>query len=201
MPHDETGRPGLDRRMSKEEINACPMRQWTGPVQVVRTPKDLVNAVDRLAGHTLLGFDTETRPAYTVGESYLPSLLQLASDEEVFLFQLKPLGLAQPLCDILADPAIIKAGVSLNDDIRALNKLSPFTAAGFIDLGRMAREAAIKNHGLRGMAAVLLGFRIAKGAQTSNWAREELTPQQIRYAATDAWVGRELYLAMAQGTP
>lgn len=193
---DNTGRPGFDRRMSKEEINACPMRQWTGPVRVVRSTGELAAAMERLACHTLLGFDTETRPAYSVGESYLPSLLQLACAEEVFLFQLKPLGLAQPLCGLLADPAIIKAGVSLNDDIRALNKLSPFTAAGFVDVGMLAKQAEIKNHGLRGMAATLLGFRIAKGAQTSNWARDVLTPQQIRYAATDAWVGRELYLAM-----
>jgi ribonuclease D len=201
MTHDDTGRPGFDRRMSKEEINACPMRQWSGPVHLVRSKYELAAAMDRLADHTLLGFDTETRPAYSVGECYLPSLLQLASDEEVFIFQLNPLGLARPLCEILADPAIIKAGVSLNDDIRALNKLSPFTAGGFVDLGRLAKEAEIKNHGLRGMAAVLLGFRIAKGAQTSNWAKDVLTPQQIRYAATDAWVGRELYLAMAQEAP
>jgi len=202
MPHNNNGRPGFDWRMSKEEINACPMRQWNGPVHVVRSKEELATAVDRLASHTLLGFDTETRPSYSVGESYLPSLLQLAGEDEVFLFQLKPLGLAQPLREILADPRIIKAGVSLNDDIRALNKLSPFTAGGFVDLGRMARQAEIKNHGLRGMAAVLLGFRIAKGAQTSNWAKDALTPQQVRYAATDAWVGRELYLAMvAQEAP
>ncbi|MEW6595079.1 MAG: 3'-5' exonuclease [Thermodesulfobacteriota bacterium] len=201
MPCNETGRPGFDRRMTKEEINACPMGQWTGPVQVVRTHAELAAAMEQLAGQTLLGFDTETRPAYSAGESYLPSLLQLASKEEVFLFQLKPLGLARPLCDILADPGIIKAGVSLNDDIRALQQLAPFTAAGFVDVGLLAKQAEIKNHGLRGMAAVLLGFRVAKGAQTSNWARDVLTPQQIRYAATDAWVGRELYLAMAQGTP
>ena len=53
----------------------------------------------------------------------------------------------------------------------------------------------IKNHGLRGLAAVFLGIRISKGAQTSNWSRDVLTRQQIQYAATDAWVGRKLYLA------
>lgn len=201
MPRNDTGRPGLDRRMSKEEINACPMRQWTGPVRVVRTANELSAAMERLAGHTLLGFDTETRPTFAAGESYPPSLLQLACEEEVFLFQLRLLGLARPLRELLADPAIVKAGVSLKDDIRALQQLAPFTAAGFVDLGTLAREAEIKNHGLRGMAAVLLGFRIAKGAQTSNWANDRLTPQQIRYAATDAWVGRELYLAMGQEAP
>ncbi len=154
--------------------------------------------MDKLAGHTLLGFDTETRPAYKKGESYLPSLLQLACEDEVYIFQLKQLGLAKPLRDILADPAIIKAGVALDYDISELKKLSSFNVAGFTDLGNLAKKAGIKNHGLRGLAAVLLGFRISKGAQTSNWAKNVLTPQQIQYAATDAWVGRRLYLSLQQ---
>ncbi|MBU0943920.1 MAG: 3'-5' exonuclease domain-containing protein 2 [Proteobacteria bacterium] len=182
--------------MSKDEINACPMAQWTGPVLVVRTNDQMAEAVPRLASQTLLGFDTETRPAYTKGENYLPSLLQLASETEVFIFQFKHLSLAGPLREILANPAIIKAGVSLQYDIRELKKISQFKAAGFVDLGNLAKRASIKNHGLRGLAAVLLGFRISKGAQTSNWAQDTLTARQVQYAATDAWVGRKLYQAL-----
>jgi len=196
MTHNESIRPGFDRRMSKDEINACPIGRWKGPVRVVRTEAEQKEALKILAGQTLLGFDTETRPAYVKGESYPPSLLQLAGENEVFLFQLNHLGLAGPLRKILADPAIIKAGVSLDYDIRELKKMANFKAAGFVDLGDVAKKAGIKNHGLRGLTAVLLGFRITKGAQTSNWARKELTRQQIHYAATDAWVGRELYLAL-----
>ncbi|PLX48263.1 MAG: 3'-5' exonuclease domain-containing protein 2 [Desulfobulbaceae bacterium] len=198
MTKNNSGRPGFDRRMSKNEINACPMRGWTGPVCLVRQPDELEAAVSRLAGQSLLGFDTETRPAYRKGESYSPSLLQLATAHEVFIFQFRELGLAKPLRDLLADPAIIKAGVGLDYDIRELNKMAPFKAAGFVDLADVAKKAAIKNHGLRGLAAVLLGFRISKGAQTSNWARQTLSPQQIHYAATDAWVGRRIYLALHQ---
>jgi ribonuclease D len=201
MPHNQPGRPGFDRRMNKDEINACPMQQWEGPVSVVRTGTELAAAMDRLAGESLLGFDTETRPAYKVGESYLPSLLQLAGATEVFIFQLKALGLAPPLRELLADPAVVKAGVGLDYDHRELAKLSHFRAGGFVDLGDLAKRAEIKNHGLRGLAAVLLGFRISKGAQTSNWANEVLAPHQIRYAATDAWVGRQLYLALTRGAP
>jgi ribonuclease D len=198
MTKNKTDRPGFDRRMSKDEINDCPMKRWNGPTIVIRNKDELAAAMDKLAGHTLLGFDTETRPAYKKGESYLPSLLQLASDKEVFIFQLKHLGLAKPLRQILADASIIKAGVSLDYDIRELNKLSVFKAAGFMDLGNIAKKAGIKNHGLRGLAAVLLGLRISKGAQTTNWARDVLTRQQIQYAATDAWVGRKLYLSLEQ---
>jgi ribonuclease D len=195
MTQNDTDRPGFDRRMSKDEINGCPIKRWNGRTSVIRNKDDLVTAVDRLAGHNLLGFDTETRPAYTKGESYLPSILQLASNDEVFIFQLKHLGLAKPLREILADAAIIKAGVSLDYDIRELKKLSHFKAAGFMDLGNLAKKAGIKNHGLRGLAAVFLSIRISKGAQTSNWSKDVLTRQQIQYAATDAWVGRKLYLA------
>ncbi len=196
MSQSKTGRPGFDRRMSKDEINACKLVRWTGPVHVIKTKKELTEAVAKLAGHTLLGFDTETRPAHVKGESYSPSLLQLASEKEVFLFQLKHLGLMKALRKILADPAIIKAGVGLDFDIKELKKLASFKAAGFVDLASLAKKAGIKNHGLRGLASVLLGCRISKGAQTSNWAKDILTPQQIRYAATDAWIGRKIFLAL-----
>ena len=197
MIRNANNRPGFDRRMSKDEINSCPITRWTGRISVVRDRNGLAAAMRRLSsGHSLLGFDTETRPAYKKGESYRPSILQLASEDEVFISQLKHLGLAGELRAILTDPAIIKTGVSLDFDIRELQKLSRFKAAGFMDLGNSARKAGIKNHGLRGLAAVFLGIRIAKGAQTSNWARDVLTPKQILYAATDAWVGRKLYLAM-----
>jgi len=198
MTNNRIERPGFDRRMSKDEINACPMEGWDGPINVVRTEDELATAMARLRGHSLLGFDTETRPAYTKGESYHPSLLQLASEEEAFVFQINHLGLAKPLRDLLANPTIIKVGVALDYDIRELRHLAEFEAGGFVDLGDLAKKEGIKNHGLRGLAAVLLGFRISKGAQTSNWAKDVLDPHQIRYAATDAWVGRKIYLALEQ---
>ena len=76
--------------------------------------------------------------------------------------------------------------------------MSRFKPRGFAELSDLAKKEGIKNHGLRGLAAVLLGFRISKGAQTSNWAKDILEPHQIRYAATDAWVGRNIYLALEQ---
>ena len=193
-----TVRPGFDRRMTKEEINSFPIRKWSGPVHVIRSNERMTNAVEQLSLETILGFDIETRPAFNKGQKYLPSLLQLAGENSVYLFQLKHLGLQEPLIKILADPAVIKAGVSLAHDLRELKQLTPFTQAGFVGLGKMSKEKGIKNHGLRGLAAVVLGLRISKSAQTTNWAKNKLTQSQIRYAATDAWVGRELYLKLMQ---
>ena len=193
---DRKDRPGFDRRMTKPEINDCPIRKWTGAVDVIRTPDAVNGAVQQLARETVLGFDTETRPAFKKGQKYLPSLLQLASAERVYLFQLNRIGLPAALVSILADPAIVKAGVSLSYDLRELKKLTMFDEGGFVGLGRMSRDKGIINNGLRGLAAVVLDLRITKTAQTTNWAKDELTRSQITYAATDAWVGRELYLEL-----
>ena len=61
MTPNKQDRPGFDRRMNRDEINACPMAQWTGPVYVVRTKDEMAAAMPKLAGQTLLGFDTESR--------------------------------------------------------------------------------------------------------------------------------------------
>lgn len=200
MIHGRTDRPGFTRRMDKDEINACPLKSWEGPVTIVNNEEELAVALRKLKGQTLLGFDTETRPVYKKGESHPPALLQLATGNEVFIFQLRHLGLPEPVREILSDPGIIKAGVSLNFDIRELQKISPFDEAGFVDLAGMAKKLGIKNHGLRGLAAVLLRIRISKSVQKSNWARNDLSQKQIQYAATDAWIGRELYLTMKKGS-
>ncbi len=194
----QSERPGFDRRMTSEEINACTMARFEGRVHIVRTRKELDAALDVLGSEKVLGFDTETRPSFKKGESYPPALIQLGCTKAVYIFQLKFLKFPVKLRKILSNPAIVKAGVACDYDIRQLKLLGDFREAGFTDLGEAARRAGIKNHGLRGLCAVLLGFRISKNAKVSNWSRSDLTEAQIKYAATDAWVSRELYLHLVK---
>lgn len=195
--HDQTAAPSPSTatrpRISKEEINLLPIGRWEGPTHLVRTIEDVRAAAARLSLTRLLGFDTETRPAFKKGQKFPPSLLQLATNEEVFLFQMQHTGLPEPLLAILGNPAIVKTGVSLDFDLLSLQTVQPFQPHGFVDLAAIARRRGIKNHGLRGLAAVVCGIRISKSARTTNWANNNLTPQQIQYAATDAWIGREIY--------
>ena len=180
-------------RLSKEAINALPLACWQGMVCCVRTAAEAEAAAMRLARANLLGFDTETRPAFRKGQKFQPSLLQLAAEDEVVLVQLRHTGLSAPLLALLENPAIVKAGVAPDFDLKSLRELHPFRPAGFVDLARLARSRGLRHHGLRGLAAAVCGLLISKSARTTNWANPELTAQQIRYAATDAWIGREIY--------
>lgn len=184
--------------ISKAEINELPMRQYDGPIRLCRTPEEAEAAVEQLKKESLLGFDTETRPAFRKGESYDPSLLQLATADTVYLFQIQRTGLTQGLLDILADRDILKAGVAIDRDVNELQAMADFEPDGFVELADPAKEAQIKNLGLRGMTALLFGFRISKKEQVSNWARNELTQSQQTYAATDAWLGRKIYLSFEE---
>jgi len=182
------------RHITKAEINELPMRQYEGTIHLCRTAEEAEAAAEKLLQETLLGFDTETRPAFRKGESYDPSLLQLATESEVYLFQIQQCGLPPSLIKVLSDPDIIKAGVALDRDVSELKEMAHFEPAGFVELATFAREARIKNLGLRGLTAILFGIRISKKEQVSNWARRELTESQQIYAATDAWLGRLIYL-------
>jgi len=187
------------RAFTKEDINGMPLRHFEGPIEVIRTDKQRIMALKEMAEETLLGFDTETRPVFKKGKRPgPPSLVQLATSEKAYIFQISVLPLCNGLCDLLADPDIIKTGVAVRDDILGLQKLADFEPAGFVDLSDVTAKANMQTHGLRNMAANLLGFRISKSAQCSNWAKDKLTLQQLNYAATDAWVSRELYVALAQ---
>ena len=156
-----------------------------------------LNSADRacaaLHKERVLGFHTETRPTFRKGEINLPSILQLAGHDAVYIFQLNKVGLCESILHILSNADIIKCGVALDRDLIELMQLSPFDPEAFIDLGTVARLMDIPHHGLRGLTALLLGFRISKQARTSNWSAGKLSIKQINYAATDAWVGRELY--------
>jgi len=188
----------LDRKLTRDEINSLDIKAYQGPVELVRSHEHMLSAVRRLRKECLLGFDAETRPAFEKGVSYPTALVQLAACNCVYIFQLRFLGDPGELFSVLANRRIIKAGVAISDDVKALRELSDFEPAGLVDIGRCARKCGIQHHGLRGLAALLLGFRVSKSSRRYNWALPRLRQSAIKYAATDAWVGRELYVAMKE---
>jgi ribonuclease D len=182
------------RAISREEMALLPIRRYEGEVCLVATSRDLERALTDIRQERAVGFDTETRPAFTKGESHLPCLVQAATARAVYLFQLRQPDVFQVLAELLAEPRIVKVGVALANDLRPLKLLFPFTEQNVLDLGVVARRSSLSQTGLRNLAGIFLGFRIPKGARTSNWAAPRLSAAQITYAATDAWACRELFL-------
>jgi ribonuclease D len=180
--------------ISREDMAELPIRRYEGQVHLVATPEALSMAMDDIRQERVVGFDTETRPAFRKGESHLPCLVQMATARAAYLFQLQQVDCGDALAEVLAAPGIVKAGVAPAHDLRQLKLLFPLEPAAVLDLGAIAKRHGMGQTGLRNLAGIFLGFRIPKGTRTSNWAAPRLSAAQINYAATDAWACRELYL-------
>jgi ribonuclease D len=179
--------------IDKQSINALPLAKVEGEVVLIDDAEALCQACNHLRKEQFLGFDTETRPTFRKGENHPTALLQLSGATHTYLFQLLKITDLSPLAPILSDPKILKVGVAIHDDIRKLRETIAFTPGGFIELADITQKARIVNTGLRSLAALLLGVRVSKSSQISNWARADLTPAQITYAATDSWISRRIY--------
>ena len=180
-------------KLSKNEINALPLIQYEGDIEILTSKDNIQAAINDLKNYDLIGFDTETKPTFVKGPLNPPSIMQLACDDKVYIFQFDNDEIFKQLSLILSNKNITKCGVSIDRDLIELMYLSPFDPISFVDLGNVARENEIPHHGLRGLVAMFLKHRISKGSQTSDWSKISLTDSQISYAATDAWVSLELF--------
>lgn len=183
----------LRERISSEEVNALPIRAYEGTIVLVDSSKDVAKAVSKIEQYSIVGFDTESRPAFIKGESYPISLLQFATPEKVYLFRINILGMNTRIKELLSNKKIIKLGIALHDDIIDLRKLGVSNPCGFQDIHSFIKDKGVINTGLRKLAAMILGFRISKSQQTSNWENQLLNERQQVYAATDAWVCLKIY--------
>jgi ribonuclease D len=179
--------------ITKEELTGLPLRWFEGEIYVVDKPRQVKDIARVLASHPVIGFDTETRPSFKKGVVNGVALLQLSTPDQAFLFRVNKLGLPAPIRKILANPEIIKPGIAIRDDIKGLKEISPFTPGGFIDLQDVAKEIGIHSYSLKKLTAIVLGFRISKSQQLSNWEAPALSEAQQIYAATDAWTALKIY--------
>ena len=154
-------------------------------------------AIAYLRSQKVIGFDTETRPTFTPGQAqYGVSLLQLSGPDRAYLFRVKNMGMHRRLCNLMSSEKILKVGAAIHDDIRGLQRLRAFEPAGFVDLQKIVCEWGIRDKSVKKMAAIIMGIRISKTQQLSNWEAEKLSDAQCLYASTDAWVCREMYLRL-----
>lgn len=185
--------------LTNEVLDQLPLTQFEGRLVVVDTPEAIDKAVFEIRKHTMLGFDTETRPSFKRGVAYKVALLQLSSENVSWLFRINKIGLPNEVVRILEDPNILKAGVAIRDDIKGLQKWHPFTPGNFVDLQNVAKEIGIQDFSLKKLAAHAVGVRISKRQRLTNWEADSLTIQQQVYAATDSWISLLSYEGFANG--
>ena len=184
--------------ITKEELVDLPLKWFEGEIIIVETKQTLRKAIEVLSKQAVIGFDTETKPAFKKGIFNKVALLQLSTENQAFLIRINKIGLSKKLCDILANPDIVKTGVAIRDDIKGLQELRKFKPGGFVELQDSAKDLGILNFSLKKLTAITCGFRISKGAQLSNWEADEYTEKQKIYAATDAWTGLKIYETFAK---
>lgn len=181
-----------------EAIETMPLASFPGEICVIDSlSEDYRQAVRYLKRQKILGFDTETKPCFTPRTPNPGvALLQLSGGGKAFLFRIKSLGMQRALCNILANPDIVKVGAATTDDVRGLQRYAKFKPASFVDLQKIVPEWGIRDKSVKKMAAIILGVKVSKTQQLSNWEADTLSDPQMKYAATDAWICREMYLKL-----
>ena len=185
-------------KITNEATAQLPLLEFPGRIRIVERESDIAAACERLRRAQVLGFDTETRPSFRAGVVFRVALLQLATAEEVCLFRLSRMPLARPLTELLEDANVLKVGVAVEGDLRALHRLRHFRERGFVELQQLAPQWGIEEKSLRKLAAIVLGGRVSKAQRLSNWEAQSLTDKQALYAATDAWVCHRIYGRLMQ---
>lgn len=181
------------KEISKEALNELPLWKFDGEITVLEKDSDWEEVIPKLWRAEILGFDTEAKPAFKKGVYNPVSVIQLATEDEVFIIRNLLCGFHGDLVRIFEDPSIIKVGAAIRDDLKDLQKLRKFSPAGFEDISTIASENEVRQIGAKNLTGIFLGKRISKAQQTSNWERDVLSPAQLDYAATDAYLGLRVY--------
>lgn len=177
----------LKNKYDKHQIGTLPRVQFEGRIIIILNEEDSKKAVDYLLSKDILGIDTETRPSFKKGQSNKVALLQVSSPDCCFLFRLNRLGISDSIKKLLEDKTVPKIGLSLQDDLRMLQKRGCFTPGTFVEIQKEAKEIGIEDMSLQKIYANIFGQKISKNQQLSNWEADVLTEAQQKYAATDAW--------------
>lgn len=181
------------QRIEKSEVAQMQSVLFDGRIITIDTIPDAEKAVKALSKEKLMGIDTETRPSFRKGVFHQVSLLQISTQETCFLFRLNRIGLPKTILALLENEEIMKIGLSLKDDCRALAKRAKFKAGNFFDLQKYVTEFGIEEMSLQKIFAIIFGKRISKSQQLTNWDADVLTDKQKLYAATDAWACLTIY--------
>lgn len=180
--------------IDNEVVRELPKIKFTGQTIVVNQHNIQESIIDEFRAAGVIGFDTETKPSFKRGVSHGTALLQLSTQNTALLVKLKEVGIPDQIMQLLQEKKLVKVGAAIRDDIIGLKQVRKFNPGGFVDLQSIAPEFGINEKSVRKLAAIVLGAKISKTQQLSNWEALQYTEAQVDYASTDAWVCREIFL-------
>lgn len=184
---------------SKDEIALLEPFERLGldRIELVASAAHAREAAAELSAAAVWGFDTESKPTFFKDQaSEGPHIVQLATRERAWIFQLHDLACREIAADLLARAGVVKAGFGLGDDRKRIVSKLGVEPADVLELNAVFRERGYrKDMGVKGAVAVLFNRRYIKSkkAATSNWAQPRLTEAQLVYAANDAWAAIRVY--------
>ena len=174
--------------VAKDDIKNFPLLDFNGNIFLIEQKRDVIKYCNIISKASVIGFDTETKPAFKKGVSHPISLIQLSVNNDVFLFRINKVGFDHNIINILSNSNILKVGIDLNNDISGLKKINSFIDQNFLDLNQLALNKGFQSIGAVKLCIMLLGARISKKQRLSDWSLENLSPSQLKYAAIDAWI-------------
>ena len=174
--------------IAKEDVSNYPLIDFKGNIHVISELPELIKCCHIISKKDIIGFDTETKPAFQKGVSHNISVLQLSVDNDIFIFRIDKTGLDVRIIEILSDSSILKVGIDIKNDLIGLKKISNFKESNFLDLNTLALRKGFKSIGAVKLCIMLLGYRISKRQRLSDWSSDKLTDSQLQYAAIDAWI-------------
>ena len=169
-------------------------------IHVPTTAEEFAFATAEIKAAVMVGFDTESKPTFVTGDvSEGPHVVQFALHDKAYLFQLHQAEGHPFLSELLQSVQLIKVGFGLKSDSRHIYAKLGVHLGGVVDLNTVFRlDGYYKEMGVRAAVGLVFKQRFAKSRKvtTSNWSMPQLTPQQMLYAANDAYAALKVLEAL-----
>lgn len=171
-------------------------------IHVPASRHEFASAAGEIKAAGVVGFDTESRPTFVAGDvSEGPHVVQFALHDKAYLFQLHHADGHPFLLELLQSEEVIKVGFGLKSDSGHIYAKLGIQLGGVLDLNRVfSMDGYHKEMGVRAAVGLVFRQRFAKSRKvtTSNWSQPQLTPQQMLYAANDAYAALKVLEALSR---
>ncbi len=169
-------------------------------VHVPTTEEEFAAAAAAIKAAGIVGFDTESKPTFAVGEvSNGPHVVQFALHDKAYLFQVHRTQGLPFLTELLRSDEILKVGFGLKSDRGHILKKFGIHFGGVVDLNVVFnKNGHMKEMGVRNAVGLMFRQHFAKSRKitTTDWSQQNLTPQQMLYAANDAYAALKVFAAL-----